>query len=46
MYVHYNELKLSGALKEFSITSQVLGSKMQNSFFKKKIRVLSAFFSI
>ena len=33
IFVHINELKLSGALKEFSITSQLLGSKMQTSNF-------------
>ena len=31
--MYLNGLKLSGALKEFSITSQVLGSKMQKLFF-------------
>ena len=40
-YVHFNGLKLSGALKEFSITSQFLGSKIK---LLKKITVLSAFF--
>ena len=37
--MHFNGLKLSGALKEFSITSQFLGSKMQKIKFLKKIRV-------
>ena len=32
-YVHCNGLKLSGALEEFSITSQFLGSKMQKLIF-------------
>ena len=32
-YVHLNGLKLSGALKKFSITSRFLGSKMQKSTF-------------
>ena len=30
-YLHFNGLKLSGALEEFSITSQFLGSKMQKN---------------
>ena len=34
-YVHFNGLKLSGALEEFSITSQFLGSKMQKSIFEE-----------
>ena len=34
-YVHYNGLKLSGALEEFSITSHLLGSKMQKSNFEE-----------
>ena len=29
-------LNLSGASKEFSITTQFLGSKMQNQFFGRK----------
>ena len=41
--MHFNGLKLSGALEEFSISSQFLGSKMQKYFFKK-IRGLSAVF--
>ena len=41
-YVHFNGLKLSGVLKEVSITSQFLGSKIK---LLKKIMVLSAFFS-
>ena len=41
--MHFNGLKLSGDLEEFSITSQFWGSKMQNSNFKK-IRGLSAVF--
>ena len=40
--MHFSGLQLSGALEEFSITSQVLGSKMQKSNLLKKIRVLSA----
>ena len=40
--MHFNGLKLSGALEEFSITSQFLGSNIQKSIFLKKIRVLSA----
>ena len=42
--VHFNELKLSDALEEFSITSRFLCSKKQKSTFFKKISVLSAFF--
>ena len=42
-YMHFNGLKLSGALKEFSILSQFLGSKIK---LLKKITVLSAFFRI
>ena len=36
--MHFNGLKLSGALEEFSITSQFLGSKMQKSFFFQEIK--------
>ena len=32
-YVHSNGLKLSGALEEFSITTQFMESKMQRSTF-------------
>ena len=42
--MHFNGLKLSSALKKFSITSQFLGSKVQNSIIFKKIRVLRVFF--
>ena len=38
--MHFNGLKLNGALKELSITSQRLGSKMQKIKFLKKLRVL------
>ena len=38
-YVHFNGLKLSGALEEFSITSQFLGSKMQKIIFSRKYAV-------
>ena len=41
--MHFNGLKHGGALKEFSVTSQFLGLKMQTNYFLKKIRVLSAF---
>ena len=43
-YVYCNELKLSGVLEEFSITSQFLGSKMQKIKFLIKISVLNAVF--
>ena len=36
--MHSNELKLNGALEEFSITSQFLGSKMQKSLFFEEIK--------
>ena len=46
--MQFNGLKLSGALDEFSIILQFLGSKMQKNKKKqqilKKIRVLSAVF--
>ena len=43
--MHFNGLQVSGALKEFSITSQFLDSKMQKkNQILKKIRVLSVFF--
>ena len=43
--MQFNGLKLSGALEEFSITLQFLGSKMQKKKKKlKKKRVLSAVF--
>ena len=41
-YVHFNGLKLNGALEEFSITSQFCAQKCH--FFLKKIRVLRAIF--
>ena len=41
--MHFNGLKLSGALEVFSITLQFLGSKMQKKKLKK-IRGLSAVF--
>ena len=45
--MYFNGLKLSGALEEFSITSQFLGSKMQKSNFLNKIRVwVQIFFRI
>ena len=43
----FNGLKLSGAMEDFSITPQVLVSKMIFAFkILKKIRVLSAVFYI
>ena len=41
-YVHSNGLKLSGALEEFSITSQFLGFKNAKINFLKKVSVLSS----
>ena len=43
--MQFNGLRLSGALEEFSITLQFLGSKM-NKKKMKKIMVLSAVFYI
>ena len=43
--MHFNELKLSGALEEFSITSRFLGSKKAKISFLKKISVLIAGFT-
>ena len=33
--MHFNGLKLNGALKEFSITSNVFGSKCKNQIFEE-----------
>ena len=44
-YVHFNGLKLSGALKECSSTSQFLGSKMQNQILEDN-KGFEAIFSI
>ena len=41
--MHFNGLKFSGALKEFSMTSQFWGSKIN---FLNAIRILNAFFRI
>ena len=42
--MYCNELKLSGVLEEFSITSRFLGSKMQKSNFEEKKRFECSFF--
>ena len=44
--MHFNGLKLSGALEEFSFTSQFLGSKMQNQIFEENIGFECIFFRI
>ena len=44
--MHFNGLKLSGALEEFSITSRFLGSKMQKSIFEENTRLIAFFFQI
>ena len=44
--MHCNELKLSGVLEEFSITSQFLGSKMQKNFFEENKRFECSFYQI
>ena len=45
--MHFNGLKLSGALEEFSITSQFLGSKMQKIiFFQENKRFEGKFYQI
>ena len=43
-YVHFNGLKLSGALEKFSNTSCFLGSKMQNLLFEENKRFERRFF--
>ena len=43
--MYCNELKLSGVLEEFSLTSRFLGSKMKKSNFLKKTSVSSAVLS-
>ena len=45
-YVYCNELKLSGVLEEFSITSRFLGSKMQKSNFWRNKRFECSFYQI
>ena len=42
--MHFNGLKLGGALEEFSITAQFLGLKNAKINSLKKMRVLSAVF--
>ena len=44
--MHFNGLKLSRALEEFSITSQFLGSNMQKSTFYEIKRFGSSFYRI
>ena len=44
--VHFNGLILCGTLEEFSITLQVLGSKMQNQLFEEIKRFESSFYLI
>ena len=44
--MHFNVLKLSGALEEFSITSRFLSSKMQKSIFEENTRLIAFFFQI
>ena len=44
--MHYSGLKLSGALLEFSIILQFLGSKMQNQIFEENKGFASNFFRI
>ena len=43
--MHFNGLNLSGALKEFSITPQFLGSKCKNQFFEENKGSEGIFFS-
>ena len=45
-YMHFKRLKFSGALEEFSITSQLLGSKMQKSNLDKNKDFECSFFRI
>ena len=45
-YVHFNGLKFCGTLEEFSITLQVLGSKMQKTIFEEIKRFESSFYLI
>ena len=44
--MYCNELKLSGVLEEFSITSRFLGSKMQKSNFEENKRFECSFYQI
>ena len=44
--MHFNGLRLGGALEEFMITSQFLGLKMQNQFFEEIKRFESSFYRI
>ena len=44
--MHFNGLKLSGALEEFSITLRFLGSEMQKSIFEENTRLIAFFFKL
>ena len=44
--MYCNELKLSGVLEEFSITSRFLGKKMQKIFFEENKRFEYSFYQI
>ena len=44
--MHCNGLKLNGVLKDFSITSRFLGSKMQNQLFEESERYECSFYRI
>ena len=44
--MYCNELKLSGVLEEFSISSRFLGSKMQKSNFEENKRFECSFYQI
>ena len=44
--MYCNELKLSGVLEEFSITSRFLPSKMQKSIFEENKRFECSFYQI